>query len=148
MIYSFHSLSSCSPSKVQMMSNSFISSHRMTIRVTAPSLETSFRKKLSALMLRATVFLVHSVFIPFLRLITKTVTRMPPSLMSRSFRSARMSSISCFPTTEVKPTTMKENLALLFGFLMMLMERISSNPHPREGRRVRMIVVANLLRTL
>jgi hypothetical protein len=131
-----------------MMSN-FISSHRMTIRVTAPSLETSFRKKPSALTLKATAFLVHSVFIPFLRLITitKTVTRMPPSLMSRSFWSARMSSISFFPRMGVKPTTMKENLALLFGFLMpmMLMERRAAYPHPREGRRERMMIVANFL---
>jgi hypothetical protein len=41
------------------------------------------------------------------------------------------------------------NLALLFGFLMlamlMLMERIAVNPHPhpREGRRERMMIVAN-----
>jgi hypothetical protein len=42
---------------------------------------------------------------------------------------------------------MRKNLALLFGFLM-LMERIAAaDPHPREARRERMIV-ANLLRRL
>jgi hypothetical protein len=50
-----------------------------------------------------------------------------------------------------KPTTMRKILVLLFEFLMllMLMERIAAaDPHPREGRRERMIVVANLLRRL
>jgi hypothetical protein len=54
-----------------------------------------------------------------------------------------------------KPTTMRILLLLvlvsLFGFLMMmmLMERIAAaDPHPREGRRVERMIVANLLRTL
>jgi hypothetical protein len=45
-----------------------------------------------------------------------------------------------------RPTTMRMILVLLFEFLM-LMERIAAaDPHPREGRRERMIVVANLLK--
>jgi hypothetical protein len=50
-----------------------------------------------------------------------------------------------------KPITMRIILVVLFGFLimMMLMERIAAvDPHPREGRRVERMIVANLLRTL
>jgi hypothetical protein len=81
----------------------------------------------------------------------KTVTRMPPSSMSRSLQSTRRSSVSIFPTMGGIPTTMRFILVSLFRFLllMMLMERIALNPHPREGRRaVERMIVVNLLRRL
>jgi hypothetical protein len=120
----------------------------MKIRVNALILAISFQKMPSVLMVKATVNSVKSVFIPFRRLMMKTATRITPSSMSRSFRSTRMSLKSIFPRMGGKPITMRKNLVSLFGFLiMMLMERISADPHPREGRMERMIV-ANLLRTL
>jgi hypothetical protein len=120
----------------------------MKIRVNALILAISIQKRPSVLMLKATVNSVKSVFIPFRRLMMKTVSRMPPSSMSRSFWSTRRSLKSIFPLMGGRPTTMRKILVLLFEFLMlMLMERISADPHPREGRMERMIV-ANLLRRL
>jgi hypothetical protein len=126
----------------------------MKIRVYALILAISIQKRPSVLMLKATVNSVKSLFIPFRRLMMKTAARMPPSLMSRSFRSTRMSLISIFPLMGGKPTTIRILLVLvlvlLFEFLMlMLMERIAAaDPHPREARRERMMIVVNLLRRL
>jgi len=119
----------------------------MKIRVNALILAISIQKRPSVLMVKATVFSVQSLFIPLRRLMMKTATIIIPSSMSRSFRSTRMSLISIFPLMGGKPITMRIILVVLFGFLimMMLMERIAAvDPHPREGRRERMIVVGDL----
>jgi hypothetical protein len=123
----------------------------MEIRVYALILAISIQKRPSVLMLKATVNSVQSLFIPFRRLMMKTATIIIPSSMSRSFRSTRMSLKSIFPLMGGRPTTMRKILVVLFGFLimMMLMERIAAaDPHPREGRRERMMIVVNLLRRL